>query len=166
MSPRESLLVWVIVLAGSMAGLFYGWTVSVIPGTRKIDDAAYVSTMQSINREIINPWFVVPFMTVPLFLIASVVVEFRAGNTRRSWVLGAAALTYLVGVLGVTIGGNVPLNNSLDAVGLTSLTDSELSRARLDYETPWNRWHNLRAAAAVLTFAIATVAATVAEAEG
>lgn len=166
MSARTALLVIAIVSSGLMAGLFYGWVVSVIPGLRKVDNTTYVSTMQSINREIVNPWFVIPFMTVPLLLGATAIVEFRAGNNRRAWYLASAAVTYVVGVLGVTVGGNIPLNDTLDAVDLGSLAGDALDRTRHDYETPWNRWHNLRTAASVLAFAIATVAATIGEDEG
>lgn len=165
MNARLVLLLSAIVATGLVAGLLYGWVVSVIPGLRKVDNTTYVTTMQNINREIINPWFVIPFMTVPFLLGAAAIVEFRAGNSRRAWYIASAAVTYVVGVLGVTIGGNIPLNDSLDGVDLGSLSGDALERTRHDYETPWNRWHNLRTAAAVLAFAVGTAAATISEVE-
>lgn len=166
MSGRVVLLVGSIVVVGLIAGLFFGWVVSVIPGLKKVNDTTYVSVMQNINREIINPWFVIPFMVAPLLLGAAAVVEFRAGNTRRSWTLSVAAITYLVGVLGVTIGGNIPLNNSLDAFDSSATSSNVLSRTRREYETPWNRWHNLRTTASVLAFVTAATAATISDGEG
>lgn len=165
MNARLALLLISIMASGLIAGLLYGWVVSVIPGLRKLDSNTYVTTMQNINREIINPWFVIPFMTVPLLLGATAVVEFRAGNDRRAWYIAAAAATYAFGVLGVTMGGNIPLNDSLDAVDLGSLSGDALDHTRNEYETPWNRWHNLRTAASVLAFALATTAAMINEAE-
>lgn len=165
MSVRVILLFTGIVASGVMAGLLYGWVVSVMPGLRKVDSTTYVTTMQNINREIINPWFVIPFMTVPLLLGATAVLEFRAGNNRRAWCIAAAATTYVTGVLAVTMAGNVPLNNTLDTVDISSLAPDVLERTRSHYETPWNRWHNLRTAASVLAFAIATTATMIGEAE-
>lgn len=164
MNTRITLLLISIVATGLVTGLLYGWVVSVIPGLRRVDSTTYVTTMQNINREIINPWFVIPFMTVPVLLGAAAIVELRAGNPRRGWYLTTAAATYVVGVLGVTIGGNVPLNDSLDAVALSSLSDDVVERTRTEYETPWNRWHNLRTAASVASFAIATAAAMIGQA--
>ncbi len=80
-----------------------------------MSDTEYVSTMQSINRAIINPAFVIPFIATPAILGGAALLEFRAGNSRRAWCLIAAAATYTVGVIGVTAGGNIPLNNALDA---------------------------------------------------
>ena len=86
--------------------------------TLKVGDHTYVETMQDINRAIINPAFIVPFMGVPLALGAASVLHFRTGDTRRGWLLASATGTYLVGVLGVTIRGNIPLNDALDAFDL------------------------------------------------
>ncbi len=93
-----------IVSSGLMAGLLYGWAVSVIPGLRRIPDTAYITTMQNINRAIINPAFIVPFMGLPVALTAGAIARFRAGDTRRGWLMAGAAATYATGVLGVTIG--------------------------------------------------------------
>ncbi len=162
MSVRLVLLIVSLVSAGLMAGLFFGWSVSVIPGLRRVDDRSYVQTMQSINVAIVNPVFVIPFFVTPMFLAAAAIAEYRVGNTRRAWVLGVAAATYLFGVLGVTVGGNIPLNDQLDAFDLPSSQSESLRTARADYEQPWNRWHTVRTVLSVVTFAIAAVAATIA----
>ena len=41
---------------------------SVIPGTRRVAATNYVDTMQPINRAIINPAFIIPFMGIPVVL--------------------------------------------------------------------------------------------------
>lgn len=152
-----------IVSVGLMAGLFYGWTVSVIPGLRRVSDHSYITTMQDINRAIINPAFVLVFMGIPVVLGAAAVAQFRAGDGRRAWLLTAAAGTYIVGVLGVTMGGNVPLNNALDGFELSSATADTAAERRHSYETPWVRWHNVRTAANVVSFGLAAAAAVVSE---
>ena len=122
MDLKTALLGGGIVTTGLMSGLLYGWSVSVIPGTRRVAATNYVDTMQHINRAIINPAFIIPFMGIPLVLGAAAVMQFRAGDHRRGWLLAGATATYLVGVLGVTVGRNVPLNDALDAFDLRGST--------------------------------------------
>ena len=162
MEFKDLLLGSGIVSTGLVSGLLYGWTVSVIPGLRRTTDIAYVGTMQHINHTIINPAFVIPFMGIPLVLGAAAITQFRAGDTRRGWMLTSAAATYVVGVLGVTIGRNVPLNDALDAFSIGQSNESSLRDRRLTYEQPWNRWHSLRTAASIASFGLASVAALVA----
>ena len=116
MNLPDTLLGTSIIATGLMSGLWYGWTVSVIPGTRRVADVNYVDTMQHINKAIINPAFIIPFMGIPFVLGVAAILQFRAGDSRRGWLLASANGTYVVGVLGVTIGGNVPLNDALDDI--------------------------------------------------
>ena len=150
-----------IVGTGLMAGMFFGWSVSVIPGTRLIDDDAYVGTMQQINRAIINPGFVVPFFVAPIALLAAAFAQRRVGNDRAAILLATATGVYVVGLLGVTMGGNVPLNNALEAFDLPGASADALHERRASYERSWNRWHALRSGAVVVAFALATLSATV-----
>lgn len=146
--------------SGLIAGLLYGWTVSVIPGLRRLPDTTYIATMQNINRAIINPAFIVPFMGLPIGLTAGAIARFRRGDTRQGWLMAGAAATYAAGVLGVTIGRNVPLNNALEVFDPTSASETAIAEYRHGYESSWNRWHNLRTAASVASFALAAAAAT------
>ncbi len=159
MSGADTVTIIAIVSTGLMAGLWFAWAVSVIPGTRRVPDRTYVTTMQTINRAIINPGFIIPFLGTPFVLAAAAILQWRAGETRRGALLFAAAGSYVVGVLGVTMGGNVPLNNALDRVPLES-SDEVLARERTTYERPWNRWHGARTVANLGTFAIAAIAMT------
>jgi uncharacterized membrane protein len=162
MDIKTALLGSSLIATGLMSGLWYGWTVSVIPGTRRIDDTAYVTTMQHINKAIINPAFIIPFMGIPILVGGTAIAYFRAGDSRRGWLLTGAAVTYVVGVLGATIGGNVPLNDALEAFKLVDSNEQAIADRRQSYETPWNRWHYLRTAANVGAFALASAAAIVA----
>lgn len=161
MNANNILLITGVIGTGLVAGLLYGWAVSVIPGTTRVGDHTYVETMQDINRAIINPAFIVPFMGVPLALGAASILHFRTGDTRRGWLLASATGTYLVGVLGVTIRGNIPLNDALDAFDLPAAASDDLSERRSTYERPWNRFHRLRTAAGVVSFGLAAAAAMV-----
>ena len=164
MTARIVLLFCSVLSTGLMAGLFFGWTVSVIPGTARISDRNYVSTMQSINRAIVNPAFVIAFLIPPVVLGGAAMLHWRAGQNRRALWLAVGAASYLVGVLGVTFGGNVPLNNTLEAFDLAAADDRQLGDLRAAYERPWNRWHAVRTAASIFSLACAA-AATITAAE-
>ena len=162
MDVTTALLGLSIVTTGLMSGLWFGWAVSVIPGTRRVADANYIDTMQHINRAIINPAFIVPFVGIPVVVGAAAVLQFRAGDARRGWLLVGSAVTYLVGVLGMTAGRNVPLNDALDAFDLEG-SDADAARTRRQtYERPWNRWHYVRTGANLVSFVLASAAALVA----
>ncbi len=165
MSTANALLGASILATGLMSGLWYGWAVSVIPGTRRIPDGPYITTMQSINRAIINPAFIIPFMGIPALLAGAAAVQFRAGDTRRGWLLTGATVTYLLGVLGVTAGRNVPLNDALEAFDLADADERDRTTRRRTYERPWNRWHYVRTAANLGAFALAAAAAIVGAAD-
>ncbi len=162
-SNTNLLLVMPIVSTGLAAGLLYGWLVSVIPGTRRVSDRTYVETMQSINLAIINPAFVVVYFLSPVLLAAAAAWQVQIGNHRRALLLGVAAGVYLVGVVGVTVGGNVPLNNELDRFDAVRSTDQQVVDRRRAYETRWNTWHVVRTLSSVAAFALAAAAPTVAE---
>lgn len=163
MNIEQIILASGVVATGLMAGLFYGWSVSVIPGTRRIASTDYVGLMQHVNREILTTRFLVPFVGVPVLLGAAAFTQFRAGDPRRGLVLTASAVTYLLGVLGVTAARNVPLNDALDAFDLDAMTADQIEQRRQSFERPWNRWNTVRAAANIAAFALATTAAVLTE---
>ncbi len=145
-----------VVLTGLSAGLFYAWSVSVIPGTQKVVDITYLQTMQSINRAILNPAFFTIFFGSVLFLVTSSVYEFHS-NKVAFWFLVTSSITYLIGTIGVTGLGNVPLNNQLDALNLAEIGTDKVTEFRRYYESNWNRLHVIRTVFAVLSFMLATI---------
>ena len=156
-SIKSLTLFTAIILTGLSAGLFYAWMVSVIPGTQKVVDITYLESMQSINRAILNPAFFLIFIGSLLVLAVSTIQQFNSGMT--FWWLLTATLLYLLGTFAVTILGNVPLNDALEVLNLTGLSDSEIFEFRKAYEEKWNRLHLIRTVFAVLSFVISLLAA-------
>jgi len=155
-SIKSLALFAAVALTGLSAGLFYAWSVSVIPGTRKVPDFTYLETMQSINRAILNPAFFLIFFGSPLALGISTFQQVGSG-----WAFGlllSATLTYLAGTFGVTALGNVPLNDALDILDLAELSQQEAADFRQHYEQKWNRLHQLRMACSVLAFSLSLLA--------
>ena len=152
-SIKSIILFSSIFLTGLSAGLWYAWQVSVIPGTLKTSDAAYLQTMQSINRAILNPaFFLIFFVGVALLFVSGIQ---HYGQGPKFYLLIGAALIYLLGTIIVTGRGNVPLNNELDVLNLGEMSVQQLADFREYYEVKWNKYHLIRTAFAVISFALA-----------
>jgi len=70
--------------------------------------------------------------------------------TMRFWFLLAATIIYLIGTFGVTIFGNVPLNNTLDSFDLESATEEETALQRASFEGRWNNLNTFRTVSSTL----------------
>ena len=127
-----------------IAGLFYSYSCSVNPGLGKLTDANYLSAMQSINREILNPVFFMSFMGTLVLLPLSTWLQYNPSAPLRFYLLLGATLAYGAGTFGVTMFGNVPLNNALDAFHIQSASPEALSQQRALFEKPWNQLHCIR----------------------
>lgn len=155
-SIKGILLLTSTLITGLSAGFFYAWQVSVIPGTKQVDDQTYVHTMQEINRAIINFPFMLIFFGSLIFQVVSTIL-FRGNDI--FWILLAALLSYFLGTILITAGGNVPLNNMLDAVNLKETDPQQLSGIRSQYQLKWNRLHATRTLFALLSFILLLIAA-------
>ena len=68
---KTYVLLATVLLNALSTGFFFAWSVSVILGTKKVGDLTYLETMQSINREILNPVFFTVFFGSMLTLFVS-----------------------------------------------------------------------------------------------
>ncbi|WP_404962502.1 DUF1772 domain-containing protein [Streptomyces sp. 147326] len=119
-----ALLLVSTILMGLMAGLFFAFDVSVMPGLAAGDERTYVTAMQNFNAAIDgNGLFGMAFVLALLASAASAIVEFRKGRrTVAIWVAAATVAYFLV--LMITFSVNIPLNNQLaDAGDAAKLTD-------------------------------------------
>ena len=155
-STKSMILIAAVIFTGLSAGLFYAWSVSVIPGTQKVTDASYLETMQSINRAILNPVFFLVFFGSMVLLGTSTFFAFPIDKT-AFWFLLTASVFYTLGTVGVTALGNVPLNNQLEALNLNVLSAEEQQTFRQFYEMKWNRLHLARTLFAIAAFILATI---------
>jgi uncharacterized membrane protein len=146
-----------VVLTGLSAGLFYAWSVSVIPGTQRVADVTYLQTMQSINKAILNPAFYLIFFGSIVFLSIASIYEIHT-RSLTFWLLLFSSILYLVGTIGVTGLGNVPLNNQLDILTLAEMQKDKIEEFRKLYEVNWNRLHMVRTVFAVVSFILTVLA--------
>lgn len=126
-----------------VAGVFYAFSDFMMRSLGAIPNAQGAAAMVSINRVILRASFV-PMLLVlgPMALGVGVWVFWSGAVAGTLWVLAASGI-YLIGVLGVTILGNVPMNNRLDRANDPSIYWP-------DYATRWTRLNTVRTGAAGL----------------
>jgi uncharacterized membrane protein len=137
------VLMTATISAAGIAGLFYAFSCSVMPGLARSSDHTFVETMRNINRAILNPWFLLPFLgSIPLIALAVLLAWAGQGRPALPWLI-AALVVYGVAFL-ITMVVNVPLNVALEAAGDPGhITDLAAVRAR--FEDRWARWNTIRA---------------------
>lgn len=142
------------LLSGLVAGLFYAWSCSVIPGLKTLTNSDYLKAMQAMNTAIQNPVFFLSFMGLIFVYPVALWQMYEPQPGIAFYFLLLGAVIYFAGVFGVTIFGNVPLNNQLDQFVIPGTSENELSAMRRSFEQPWNSLHSIRTIGSVLAFAI------------
>jgi uncharacterized membrane protein len=158
MTAVNIVLVMTAVTTALMAGLFYAFSCSVNLGLARLSNAEYVSAMQSINRAIQNPVFFAAFFGAPILLPLSVVLHYGQPLPVRFWILLAATIIYLIGTFGVTVFGNVPLNNTLNNFDLQKASEDEIAIQRINFEIRWNNLNTIRTISSTVAIALLAIA--------
>ena len=153
---RVAVLIASTITMGLAAGAFTLYAHTVMPGLGRTDDRTFVGAFQSMDKAIINPWFMAGGFFGALVFTA-LAVALHLGEDWRSvlpWVVAALAL-YVVAFV-ITMGVNVPLNDALKAAGDPDrIADLAAVRARFD-EGKWAAWNIVRAVTSVGAFASLT----------
>jgi uncharacterized membrane protein len=140
--------------SGLMAGLFFAFSTSVMRALGRLPAAQGIAAMQSINLTIINPVFLSVFLGTAVLsglLIAGAIFGWVANP---AWVV-TGALLYIVGVTGITMFINVPMNDALAAVGPDTTAGAELWARYLDRWVFWNHVRTLAPLAGLAAFILA-----------
>lgn len=146
------LLVLTTLFTGLMAGLFYSWSISVTPALAKLGEENYLSAFQSMNRAIINPAFLIVFMGLVILLILLSYLSYNSPTPVQFWYIFSATILYLAGVILVTFLGNIPLNNSLEALQIETMSAEQMVSFRLGFESKWNTLNMIRTICSSLSF--------------
>lgn len=152
------VLIVTATTTGLIAGLFYAYSCSVNLGLGKLPDSAYLAAMQSINKAILNPVFFASFIGTLILLPLCTYLHYKQPLSPKFVILLIATMLYLAGVFGVTIFGNVPLNEGLARFDLSAASMEDISRERITFEQPWNRLHQIRTIASVVTLVLVIIA--------
>ena len=151
------LILLALVGSGLMAGLFFAFSTFIMRALGKRPASVGIAAMQSINETILNPiFFTVFFGTAVLSAALAVLAVVHWGQAESMWFL-AGAILYLAGSIGITMLGNVPLNNALAKVA----PDSDEGPALWNrYRTNWTGYNHVRTIAclgAMICFVLALI---------
>lgn len=138
------ILVAATTTTAMLVGLFYGWSVSVIPGLARLSNSEYLAAMQSMNRAILNPLFFITFMGSVILLPLCAYLNYTQPTSPRFWLIAVAAILYIVGTFGITMIANVPLNEALDKFNLVTASEEAKALKREIFEPRWNKLHHIR----------------------
>lgn len=148
MKFSDITLILSATLTALMAGFFFSYSISVSLGLGKLTDKEYLKSMQSINKEVQNPIFLMCFFGALIML--SIVTFQQYSPTINTFIIPLTAmLLYLIGVIGVTVFVNVPLNNQLQLFDLSNATQTTVKQMRNIFEKRWNFWNHIRTVTAL-----------------
>ena len=140
---------------GLMAGVFFAFSAFVMKGLNREPAGVAIAAMQSINIAAYNPAFsIVFFGTIVSCLLAIILSMLRWGDPGAPYSLIGGVL-YLVGTALMTGLYHIPKNNALDSA---SSNDPNAAGIWSDYSATWTLGNHVRAAAALGSAALLTVA--------
>ncbi len=155
---KKMILITTVLFSGLIAGLLFGYACSVNLGLHYLSDAGYVKAMQAINIKIQNVYFFTVFIGILFLMPASAWLSFSAINKTAFYFLLVATLIYFAGTFGITIFGNIPLNNQMAAIDLATINNETLSAFRNHFESLWNTYHFIRTLASIISFLLTIIA--------
>lgn len=151
---QDVVLIASVVATGLVAGLLFGWAVSVMPGLRASDENAYLSTFRAMDSAIVsNAYFITAFIGAPLLTLVALLLHIGDG-ARLVWIV--AALVLSLGTVAITRVVHLPLNAQVQA----GAVDGDVALVRQRFESRWVPWNVVRtvtSTAALACLAIALV---------
>jgi uncharacterized membrane protein len=155
--PLFGLALTTALACGLSAGVLFAFSAFVIPALDQLDPGASIEAMQAINDKAVTPAFMVVLMGGALLCVVLVVVAVRSWSDPSSPWLAAGAGVFLVGVIGLTMGKHVPMNDALASV------DAHASGAAArwsDYTGTWTPLNHVRALAGTVATGLIVVGMT------
>ncbi|MEO0868863.1 MAG: anthrone oxygenase family protein [Cyanobacteria bacterium J06642_11] len=151
---RFPLVLLAAVGCALSAGIFFAFSTFVMQALGQQTPASGIAAMQSINITVINPWFMAAFFGPAVVGVVLAIAALRQWQQPGAAYWLAGALIYIVGTIGVTVAGNIPLNDALAVVNPSSAAGAKLwSRYLID----WTFWNHVRTVAAFLAAALFTL---------
>ena len=151
------MLILLIVMTGLMGGIYFTFSVFVMKALNQLPPLQAGEAMNKINDVIINTLFLPVFFISTLWHAGLIVWCFADWKNPQSTIMITAALLYIVGMFGVTVFGNVPLNNKLK-FSIDKKDEQSLIQSWKEYYQPWARLNHLRMTSCIFSCALLTLA--------
>jgi len=152
------LLWFSAVGCGLLAGLYFAFSAFIMSSLGRIDQASGIAAMNAINVTIVRSLFMPIFLGTTLASLILVVMALLRRDEPGAAMILAGGVLYVVGMTGVTMACNVPLNDALAAVDPST---HEAATLWSRYLKDWTLWNHVRTVASTgaCMFFIAAIAA-------
>ena len=157
MKTETIILALAILFTGLMAGVFFTWSNAVKPGIGKLSDLEYLKALQYMNRVILNNTFKIIFGGAIITTALLPAFYFNSYPNNVFWIFILILFIYWIGAFGVTVLGNIPLNELLDKTSLDSISLEEGKTLRTSIELKWNNLNLIRSISSGVSFVLLLV---------
>lgn len=138
----------IAALLGSsvIGGVFFAFSSFIMKSLARLPASEGIAAMQSINVVVLNRSFLGTFLGTAAIASLLIVLSVAQWGADASPFFLTGAVLYLVGTFLVTIAGNVPLNNRLEAA---VATDENAVPLWEHYLVRWTQFNTVRTATAI-----------------
>ncbi len=136
------------------AGVFYSWSVMVMPAVGQLPTGEAVAAMQELNSAAPAPFALVAFGTAALCAVLAFKAFGERGTARGRWMLCGATL-FIISAIVITFAVNVPLSYSIDQLTAADASDGEWA----DLRNGWVWANHLRTLGCAVAAAVLASAA-------
>ncbi len=140
----QILGVYGMVALWLIAGIFLAFSDFVMKSLNRMEEAAAIEAMQSINLWVYRSVFMIGLYSMTLVSLV-VIVLWGFANGPVQFAIGGAL--FLSGVIFVSGAGNIPLNHQLAVLNANELASKEFW---IGYVQKWSALNHLRVAGSVL----------------
>jgi uncharacterized membrane protein len=156
---NATAIIAVSALLGSaiVGGVFFAFSSFIMSALGAVPKSAGIVTMQSINVVVINRSFLGSFFMTAILSLVLFAIAVTESAAPYSPYFVAGAVSYVFGTLGLTIFGNVPLNNQHAAVTAKEPSANELWDR---YQLRWTMLNTIRTVAALVAVVLYAIGLT------
>lgn len=156
-SLAASGLAVTLLLTGAIAGFFYAYSSSVMPGLDAIGPVEAIAAMQGINEAVRNPAFALSFFGTPVAGAATAAILLLRRRRAAAAVTALATATYVLGAMLPTAAVNVPMNQALAVVAVPA-DPAAAAALWADWSARWTWWNGLRTMASLISLLLVGLA--------
>ncbi|SDZ10213.1 Uncharacterized membrane protein [Amycolatopsis xylanica] len=142
------VMILTIVGAGLVGGVFFAFSTFIMQSFGDIPAEQGINAMNSINVKIVRSAFMPAMFGTAALCVALIVWSFQVWDQKFAIPMLLCAAAYLAGVVFLTMGYHVPLNNALAAV--QDPASAEAAALWQDYLKNWTRWNHVRTLTSLL----------------
>lgn len=146
-----TLMMIALVMTGVMAGIYFAFSVFIMKALAQLPAAEGARAMNRINDVIVRTLFLPLFLGSTVLAIALILWQLFEGQSVQSSLQVTAGFIYLVGMFGVTVACNVPLNNRLKQ---HEADEQALVEFWAEYLHRWIRLNHVRTFSCILSLVL------------